>query len=116
MTASQFSSFSSGGFLQYVATFSANKGQGAPTSVDWTLQQGEYYLVVANPFPIQSTFETSTGIYFGTQATSGSVPEFPPNLGLATLVTIVVVAGYVIMWGSDHRAKSGHGNIQHHPL
>jgi hypothetical protein len=63
MTPSQYAAISSGaGFLQYVAIFSANKGQGPPTAVNWSLQQGEYYFVVANPWPIQSSFTTSDGI------------------------------------------------------
>lgn len=63
MTPSQYGAFTSGsGAIQYVATFSANKGQGSPTAVSWNLQQGQYYFVVVDPFPIQSSFATSDGI------------------------------------------------------
>ena len=63
MTSSQFAQLSSAfGLPQFVATFSANKGQGSPTSVNWNLEAGQYYFVIFNPWPIQSTFTTSDGI------------------------------------------------------
>lgn len=63
MTPSQFAELGSGsGLSQFVAMFSANKGQGSPTSINWNLQAGQYYFVIFNPWPIQSTFTTSDGI------------------------------------------------------
>ncbi|GEM_PF-5418311 len=60
VTASQFNSGE--WVLQYVTMFAAFNGQGAPTSVDWNLQPGQYYFIIVNAMPIQSTFTTSDGI------------------------------------------------------
>lgn len=98
MTANQFTNFLASG---YVAVFSANKGQGPPTAVDWNLQPGQYYFVIVNPWPIQSTFTTSDGIQAfppGSAPSGGSsgIPEFPAQLGFALVATVVMVSTYVL--------------------
>jgi len=97
------SQFSSGAWVyQYVAMFEANKGQGQPTSVNWNLQPGQYYFVIANAIPgIQSTFTTNDGIKaipIGSTPSSGGssgIPEFPVQPGVALLFAVVIVMSYL---------------------